>query len=116
MAPSSTGRGRLKSTTRTTAVTATQARATGISTFQPKSISRSKRSRGRVARSQMKMKMKKNTLATNHRIGQSQGRKSGAGPSGPPRKAVVATADTVMMLRYSARKNRANFTPEYSVW
>src|SRR5215212_988914 len=116
MAPNSTWRGRLMSTTRTTAVTATQARATGISTFQPKSISRSKRSRGRVARSQTNRKMKKKTLTTNHRIGHSQGRKSGAGPSGPPRKAVVATADTVMMFRYSARKNRANFTPEYSVW
>src|SRR5215218_2549589 len=115
-APSSTCRGRLMSTTRTTAVTASQARATGMSTFQPKSISRSKRSRGRVARSQMNRKMKKKTLTMNHRIGHSQGRKSGAGPSGPPRKAVVATADTVMMLRYSARKNRANFTPEYSVW
>src|SRR5215218_4749555 len=116
MAPSRTGRGRLMSTTRTTAVTATQARATGISTFQPKPISRSKRIRGRVARSQMKMKMKKKTLTTNHRIGHSQGRKSNAGPSGPPRKAVVATAETVTMFRYSARKNRANFTPEYSVW
>ena len=34
----------------------------------------------------------------------------------PPRKSVVASAATVAMLMYSARKNRANFTPEYSVW
>src|SRR6266511_59751 len=43
----------LKSTTSTTAVTATQPKATGISTFQPKLIRRSKRSLARVARSQM---------------------------------------------------------------
>src|ERR671936_462832 len=34
----------------------------------------------------------------------------------PPRKSVVASAETVTMLMYSARKNSANFSDEYSVW
>ena len=29
---------------------------------------------------------------------------------------MVASADTVTMLMYSARKNIANFSDEYSVW
>ncbi len=29
---------------------------------------------------------------------------------------MVASAETVAMLMYSARKNRANFSEEYSVW
>ena len=29
---------------------------------------------------------------------------------------MVASADTVAMLTYSARKNMANFSEEYSVW
>ena len=29
---------------------------------------------------------------------------------------MVASAETVTMLTYSARKNRANFSEEYSVW
>ena len=34
----------------------------------------------------------------------------------PPRNSVVAMAETVTMLTYSARKNSANFSDEYSVW
>ncbi len=34
----------------------------------------------------------------------------------PPRKSVVASAETVTMLMYSARKNIANLNDEYSVW
>ena len=34
----------------------------------------------------------------------------------PPRNRVVAIAETVTMLTYSARKNSANFSDEYSVW
>src|SRR3954469_3775863 len=41
---------------------------------------------------------------------------SGHGARHPPRKSVVASADTVMTLMYSARKNMANFNDEYSVW
>ena len=33
----------------------------------------------------------------------------------PPRNIVVATADTVTIFVYSARKNKANFIPLYSV-
>src|SRR5665213_3570047 len=40
----------------------------------------------------------------------------GQGASQPPRKSVVINADTVTMLMYSARKNRANFSDVYSVW
>src|SRR5689334_5188976 len=41
---------------------------------------------------------------------------SGHGQCPPPRKSVVAIAETVTMLTYSARKNSANFSDEYSVW
>src|SRR5919206_5361377 len=34
----------------------------------------------------------------------------------PPRNSVVAIAETVTMFTYSARKNSANFSDEYSVW
>src|SRR6478672_5699172 len=34
----------------------------------------------------------------------------------PPRNKVVASAETVAMLMYSARKNSANFNELYSVW
>src|SRR5690625_2235645 len=34
----------------------------------------------------------------------------------PPRNKVTATAETLTMLMYSARKNIANFMLEYSVW
>src|SRR3712207_2115868 len=41
---------------------------------------------------------------------------SGHGHAPPPRNSVVAIAETVTMLTYSARKNSANFSEEYSVW
>src|SRR5688500_7011618 len=41
---------------------------------------------------------------------------SGHGHIPPPRNSVVAIAETVTMLTYSARKNSANFNDEYSVW
>jgi hypothetical protein len=34
----------------------------------------------------------------------------------PPRNIVVHSAETVMTLMYSARKNIANFSEVYSVW
>src|ERR1700760_3853808 len=40
----------------------------------------------------------------------------GHGARQPPRKSVVATAERVTMLTYSARKKSANFSDEYSVW
>src|SRR5262245_4203685 len=40
----------------------------------------------------------------------------GKGRSQPPQKSVTAIADTVIMLAYSARKNRENLKPLYSVW
>src|SRR4051812_3484504 len=40
----------------------------------------------------------------------------GHGARQPPRNSVAASAETVTMLTYSARKNSANFSDEYSVW
>src|SRR6266550_8967210 len=62
------------------------------------------------------------TLTTNQSIGhqpefapcQSDTRPNGA--CHPPRNIVVASAETVTMLMYSARKNIANLNDEYSVW
>src|ERR1700709_1617720 len=71
------------------------------------------------------MKTKRNThsFITNQRTGHQPvlstpppTADSGQGPRQPPRKSVVAMAETVTMLTYSARKNRANFSDEYSVW
>src|SRR5690625_3295795 len=39
---------------------------------------------------------------------------SGHGARQPPRNNVAATAETLSMLTYSARKNQANFIEEYS--
>src|SRR6476659_11410518 len=70
----------------------------------------------------MNTKMKASSLATNQRIGHqpelapSQNWVIGHGARQPPRNNVVASADTVTMLMYSARKNSANFSDEYSVW
>src|SRR5690606_41049344 len=62
------------------------------------------------------------TLTTNHRTGHqpvlnipSLIAESGHGARHPPRNRVVATAETLSMLMYSARKNHANFIEEYSV-
>src|SRR5919107_1902913 len=42
--------------------------------------------------------------------------KNGIGPAQPPRKSVAPIAETANTLAYSARKNRANRMPLYSVW
>src|ERR1700751_1213528 len=41
---------------------------------------------------------------------------SGHGACQPPRNNVAASADTVVIFMYSARKNNAKFRDEYSVW
>src|SRR3954451_3557726 len=41
---------------------------------------------------------------------------SGHGACQPPRNSVVASAETVVRLMYSARKNMANLIEPYSVW
>src|ERR1044072_1260080 len=63
------------------------------------------------------------TLPRNHRIGHQpvlstplSMADSGPGARQPPRKSVGASADTVVALMYSARKNIANLIDEYSVW
>src|SRR3954464_4466235 len=63
------------------------------------------------------------TLARNHRIGHqpvlstpSSTSDSGQGARQPPRNSVVASAQTVVTLMYSARKNIANLIDAYSVW
>src|SRR5689334_7221977 len=69
--------------------------------------------------------MKKNrnaqTLAVNHSSGHQpllapSHMLIGHGACQPPRNIVVASADTVVMLTYSASMNIANFSDEYSVW
>jgi len=50
------------------------------------------------------------SLAPGHQV------EIGAGIRQPPRNSVVATAETLIMLTYSARKNIAQRRPEYSVW
>src|SRR5215470_7241231 len=61
------------------------------------------------------------TFAANHKTGGMKSRNAsaemlGKGRSQPPQKSVTAIADTVIMLAYSARKNRENLKPLYSVW
>src|SRR5215510_15093230 len=41
---------------------------------------------------------------------------AGKGECQPPKKRIVHSADTVIMLVYSAMKNMANLKLEYSVW
>src|SRR5918911_3682909 len=107
--------------TRIADATTTQTSAPGMRIFQPNRMNWSYRSRGSVPRSQMKTKRKTQSLRTNHSTGhqpvfaplQSE---IGQDARQPPRNSVVAIAETVTMLTYSARKNRANFSDEYSVW
>src|SRR4051794_35371465 len=63
------------------------------------------------------------TLPRNHRIGHQPVLRtplsmsdSGHGARQPPRNSVVASAETVVTLMYSARKNIANLIDAYSVW
>src|SRR3954453_10721864 len=67
--------------------------------------------------------MMSRTLARNHSTGHQPVLRtplsmadSGHGARQPPRNSVVASADTVVTLMYSARKNIANLIDEYSVW
>src|SRR3954452_17674050 len=67
--------------------------------------------------------MMQRTLARNHSTGHQPVLStplsiadSGHGARQPPRNSVVASAATVVMLTYSARKNIANLIDEYSVW
>ena len=69
----------------------------------------------------MNMNRNSHTFAVNHSSGHhpvlapSQ-MLIGHGACQPPRNSVVASADTVVMLTYSASMNIANFSDEYSVW
>src|SRR3954468_4413298 len=71
----------------------------------------------------MKQNRMKKTLPRNHSTGHqpvlrtpSSMVDSGHGARQPPRNRVAASAATVVMLMYSARKNIANLIDEYSVW
>ncbi len=77
--------------------------------------------RGSTPRSQMKKNRNDIVLSRNHTIGKKPSDRNSTcenGQSGrqPPRNSVVASAETVTMLMYSARKNIANFSELYSVW
>src|SRR5829696_449704 len=77
--------------------------------------------RGSTPRSQMKKKMTVAVLDRNQMIGKKPELIHSTCENGqigcqPPRNSVVASADTVTMLMYSARKNIANFSEVYSVW
>src|SRR5215468_1020250 len=74
-----------------------------------------------VPRSQTKMNKKMSTLAVN----QMNGKTPCAAPlhsvigqtaCQPPKNSVAHKPETVTMLMYSARKNSANLSDEYSVW
>src|SRR3569623_168899 len=71
----------------------------------------------------MKPNSSRKSLPRNHNTGHqpwlsvlSPTSESGHGARQPPRNSVVAIAQTVVTLMYSARKNIANFSDEYSVW
>src|SRR5690606_8917640 len=79
--------------------------------------------RGSEPRSQTKKNRNASVLPKNHSTGHqpvlstpSPISDSGHGACQPPRNNVVANAETLTMLMYSARKNSANFSDEYSVW
>src|SRR4028118_172649 len=76
---------------------------------------------GSTPRSQTKKKMNTSVFDRNQTIGNQPSDRNATSENGqigcqPPRKSVVASADTVTMLMYSARKNMANFSEVYSVW
>src|SRR5215203_4552267 len=69
----------------------------------------------------MNKKRNPHTLAVNHSSGHQpvlapSHMLIGHGACQPPRNIVVASAETVVMLTYSASMNIANFSDEYSVW
>src|SRR3954465_11160092 len=69
----------------------------------------------------MKTNSATTTLAETHRTGHQPlfaplQIEIGHGARQPPRNSVAARAETVTMLMYSASKDIANLTDEYSVW
>src|SRR5690606_1455952 len=69
----------------------------------------------------MKKNRNNHTLTVNHNSGHHpllapSAMLIGHGACQPPKNNVVARADTVVMLTYSASMNIANFSDEYSVW
>src|SRR5664279_912875 len=57
--------------------------------------------------------------STPHILSSSHGTPSGitgSGESQPPRNMIEVSAEIMIMFMYSARKNTANATPEYSTW
>ena len=69
----------------------------------------------------MNANRKAHTLAVNHSSGHHPVLAAsimliGHGARQPPRNRVLASAETVTMLTYSASMNMANFNDEYSVW
>src|SRR5438034_169220 len=74
-----------------------------------------------VPRSQTKMNRTISSLMVNQSIGHQPlfaplHNETGQGARQPPKNSVAHSADTVTMLMYSARKNSANLSDEYSVW
>src|SRR5690349_8035027 len=101
--------------------TTIQAKEIGMRIFHPKRMNWSYRRRGSVPRSQMQTKRITTILPRNQRTGHQPAFapsqiEIGQGARQPPRESVVASAETVTMLMYSARKKTANFRDEYSVW
>jgi hypothetical protein len=60
----------------------------------------------------MKTETRRKTFSAN----QSGPRPSSHGKCQPPRKSVVASAESVIMLMYSAIEKRPQRIPPYSVW
>ena len=91
-------------------------------TFQPIFMNWSYRNRRTDPRIHTKTNMSAQSLTRNQRTGHQPSLNMpsliveiGHGARQPPRNSVVATAETLSMLMYSARKNHANFIDEYSV-
>src|SRR6202046_314063 len=104
--------------TRMVAIISVQPSAEGISTFQPSRMSWSYRIRGSEARSQKKTNTNTLTLPTNHSSGHQlvlapDHTEIGHGACQPPRNKVMASAETVITLQYSASWVIANFSDEY---
>src|ERR1700733_1769486 len=96
------------------------ASAPGMRIFQPSRISWSYLIRGSEPRSQTKKKKKTQIFATNQISGYQpvfalDQTEIGHGARQPPRNSVMASADTVITLTYSASCRMANFSDEYSV-
>src|SRR4030042_2151285 len=83
-------------------------KAKGNKNFQAKSINWSTLKRGKVHLNHIITKTRKKLFIKN------QTQEGRNGPFHPPRKRVVAMAETRKRLAYSAKKKIANFIPEYS--